>query len=232
VAPAVAERPARAASAAERTTNVAFPPPGRFHYEVVASWKGVPVRGTGTLDWRHDGGQYEARMEVSNFMRGRVQRSTGRLTEDGLAPGYFSDKSRSEQATHFDRAKGRVIFSNNRPQAELEPGMQDRLSVVLQLAALIGGQPARYPPGTHIAIPTASTRETEDWVFEVGLEEDLQLPGGAVRALKVHREPRKEFDQRVELWFAPRLDYAPVRVRLTSPDGDTVDQRWSSTDRR
>ena len=44
-------------------------------------------------------------------------------------------------------------------------------------------------------------------------------------------EQRKEYDQVVELWLAPRMDYAPVRLRLTNPNGDTVDQRWSSTDK-
>jgi hypothetical protein len=96
---------------------------------------------------------------------------------------------------------------------------------------LIGGQPGQYPPGTQITVPTASTRDSETWFFDVLAEEDLVLPGGAVRALKLQRRPRKEFDQKIELWLAPRMDYAPVRLRLTNPNGDTVDQRWSSTDR-
>jgi len=83
-----------------------------------------------------------------------------------------------------------------------------------------------------VAIPTATTREAQAWVFRVIGEEILALPGGALAALKLERPPRREFDQRVELWLAPGLDYAPVRLRLTNPDGGWVDQRWSSTDRR
>jgi hypothetical protein len=109
--------------------------------------------------------------------------------------------------------------------------MQDRLSVLVQLSVLVAGDPARFPAGTQIAIPTAGTRDAETWIFSVTGEEDLQLPGGAVRALKLERKARKEYDTTVELWLAPRMDYAPVRVRLTNPDGDTVDQRWSSTDK-
>ncbi|MGV3569652.1 MAG: DUF3108 domain-containing protein, partial [Ramlibacter sp.] len=232
VAPAAEPAPRHAPAPVASARAVLVPPSARFHYDVSLQAKGISLRGKGELAWRHDGRQYEATLELSNpFLPRRVQRSTGRITEDGLAPSYFSDKSRSEQAAHFDREKGRVIFSNNRPPAELEAGLQDRLSVLMQLAALVGGQPARFRPGAEITIPTASTRETEDWVFGVEGEEDLQLPGGAVRALKLHRKPRKEFDQRLELWLAPRLDYAPVRVRLTNPNGDTVDQRWSSTDK-
>jgi len=189
------------------------------------------LTGTALLDWRQDGQQYEARLEANALVGSRVQRSTGRITAEGLAPAYFSDKGRGEQATHFDRANGRLVFSNNQPQAPLESGMQDRLSVLLQLSALVAGEPAKYPPGTRIAIPTASTREADTWIFEVEGEEDLALPGGAVHALKLQRLPRREYDQKIELWLAPRMDYAPVRLRLTNPNGDTVDNRWSSTDK-
>ncbi|MDB5752796.1 MAG: hypothetical protein JWP65_3217, partial [Ramlibacter sp.] len=231
-APAAPEQAPRVAEAPAAIGRVLVPPSARFHYDVAVAAKGFSLRGRGELEWRNDGRQYEARLEISTpILPSRIQRSNGRITEQGLAPAYFSDKSRSEQATHFDRERKRVIFSNNRPPADLVAGLQDRLSVLLQLAAMVAGQPANFPPGTDIVIPTASTRETEDWTFEVEGEENLQLPGGAVRALKLHRKPRKEYDQRLELWLAPRMDYAPVRVRLTNPNGDAVDQRWSSTDK-
>jgi hypothetical protein len=212
---------------------LAVPEPARMHYEVTVHRHGLALGGRAQLDWRHDGQQYEATLEVTGpagFNR-RTQRSTGRITDEGLAPGYFSDRARSEQATHFDREKGRVVFSNNRPQAAIADGMQDRLSVVVQLSMLIGGQPGRFPAGTQIVIPTASTREAENWIFSVEGEEDLDLPGGKVRALKLQRAPRGDYDQKLELWLAPRMDYAPVRLRLTNPDGGAVDQRWSATDK-
>jgi hypothetical protein len=191
------------------------------------------VQGEADFEWRHDGQEYEASLEIATpGLPARSQRSTGRITAQGLAPGYFSDKARGEQATHFDRDHERVVFSNNRPQAALAAGMQDRLSVIVQLSALLAGAPAKFPPGTQIAIPTASTREAQTWTFVVEEEEDLQLPGGEVRALKLQRLLRGAYDQRLELWLSPHMDYAPVRLRLTNPDGGGVDQRWVSTDRR
>lgn len=204
-----------------------------LRYDVRATAHGVPLSGKGELLWRHDGDNYEARLQVSSALlgRSRVQRSTGRVTAEGLVPDLFSDRSRREQATRFDRTQGRLVFSNDRPSAPLPEGAQDRVSVLLQLAALIGGRPERYPAGARLEIQTAGTGDVESWVFSVEGEQDLRLPGGPVRALKLQRLPRKQDDQKVELWLAPRMDYAPVRVRLTSPDGDTVDQRWSSTDK-
>ena len=207
-------------------------PSPRLHYDVQAQVRGFTLGGTAELTWRHDDQAYEARLEVSALGRiSRAQRSTGRLTGQGLAPDYFSDKSRKEQATHFDRDRNRLVFSNNKPEAPLVEGMQDRLSVVLQLAALVAGSPGKYVAGTTLTIPTTGTSDAENWIFSVEGEEDLRLPGGSVRALKLQRLPRKEYDQKVELWLAPRMDYAPVRLRLTNPNGDAVDQRWSSTDR-
>lgn len=222
--PAPAGPPARA---------FAFPEPGRMHYEVSIEARGVHLRGHAQLDWRHDGSQYAARLELSApFLPSRIQSSTGRITAEGLAPSRFSDQGRrGEEATHFAREQGRLVFSNNRPEQPLADGMQDRLSVMVQLAALVGGNPAAYPPGSSINVPTAGLRDAENWVFTVEAEEDLSLPGGPLRGLKLQRVPRKEFDQKIELWLAPTKDYAPVRLRLTNPNGDSVDQRWSSTDK-
>lgn len=212
---------------------VKLPPTARFHYEVTATYKGLPLRGEGEIAWQQDGNSYELQMDARSplLVGSRRQRSMGRVTAHGLVPEHFYDRARSEQAAHFDPDKGRVTFSNNQPDADWTAGMQDRLSVVLQLAGIMGGQPARFPAGSQIVVPTASTREAETWVFTVEAEEDLELPGGTVRAVKLERLPRRQYDVKVELWLAPRMDYAPVRLRLTNPNGDTVDQRWSSTDK-
>jgi hypothetical protein len=232
-APAVPQQPVQAPA-------VASPPPATFavagsvrlHYKVTAHRLNQLWEGQAELLWRHDGEQYEAKLEVSALLLPtRVQRSTGRITADGLAPLRFSDKARNEEAAHFERDLGKVIFSSNRPDAPLLPGAQDRLSVLLQLGALIAANPGKFGPDATILIQTASTRDAESWLFTVVAEEQLQLPGGNVSVLKLTRNPRKEFDQKVELWLAPAMDYVPVRLRLTQPNGDWLDQQWSSTDR-
>ncbi|MFD1578838.1 DUF3108 domain-containing protein, partial [Ramlibacter ginsenosidimutans] len=231
-------RPAMPAPAAAAAHTQALPasiaalPSAVLHYEVSTQSRGVRVQGTARLDWRQDGERYEARLELTAAgLRPRVQESTGAFSASGLLPERFSDRARSEQATHFDRAGGRVVFSNNQPEAVLRTGMQDRLSVLLQLAMLAAAAPERFTPGTELAIPTATTRDADEWIFRVVGEEELLLPGGSVRAVKLEHLPRKEFDQRIELWLARGQDYAPVRLRLTNPDGGWVDQRWSSTDK-
>jgi hypothetical protein len=234
-APTPAATPAPASSPArEAAPPMAFRLPAsvRLHYKVEAQSRHIPWQAEGELRWRQDGRSYQAELEVrAPFLPKRTQHSTGSITAQGLAPLRFSDKGRNEEAAHFERDQGKVSFSNNRPDAALSAGGQDRLSVMLQLGAMIAAAPQKFPPSTGIAIQTASTRDAEAWLFTVEGTETLQLPGGTLQALKLTRNPRKEFDQRVELWLAPSMDYVPVRLRLTQPNGDWVDQQWSSTDR-
>ena len=211
---------------------VSIPASTRLAYKVVVFTKGQTQEGKGELLWRREGSEYEARLEVTApFMPTRLQQSSGEITAEGLAPRRFADRYRGEQATHFERDKGQVIFSSNTPPVDLMPGAQDRLSVMMQVAALVAGDPAKYREGTSITLQTATTREAPQWVFAVEGDDELQLPAGRVTALKLTRNPRREYDQRVELWLAPGMAYVPVRLRLTNSNGDWVDQQWSGTDR-
>jgi hypothetical protein len=62
--------------------------------------------------------------------------------------------------------------------------------------------------------------------------EELSLPGGQLSTLRLVRLPLGMFEPALEIWLAPALDYAPVRMRLTQPAGDSLDYQWSGTDRR
>jgi hypothetical protein len=231
-APAPAPTPAPAAAAAA-AVSISIPASMHLRYHVTTQVKQQTSPGTSELAWRHDGTSYEARFEIAApSSRPRVQHSAGNIGHQGLEPARFGERHRGEQAAHFDRDRQRVVFSNNRPATPLAPGAQDRLSVLLQLAALAAGSPDKFTAGASVAIQTATTREADSWVFTVEGEEELQLPGGRLPAVKLTRPPRGEFDQRVEVWLAPGQAYVPVRLRLTQPNGDWVDHQWSATDRR
>lgn len=234
VAQASAAMPAPASGGqdtAPLAATFAIPATARLRYAVNGESHSQSYQANATLLWRHDGASYEARLEINALLVARRQTSVGRITAQGLAPTRFADRGRSEQAAHFERDKDRISFSNNAPSVALLPGAQDRLSVLLQLGAMIGAAPQRFGAGSTIAVQTASTREADTWLFSVSGPEVLALPGGETRALKLVRQPRHEHDQKVELWLAPAMDYLPVRLRLTQPGGDFVDQQWQGTDR-
>jgi len=201
-----------------------MPAPTRLAFDVSGQAKKFAYSARAELLWQHDGNRYEARQEISAFLVGtRTQRSVGTVTEQGLLPEKFSDKSRSEQAAHFDYAKGRVTFSANTPDAAAGPGVQDRLSLFIQLGAMLAADPSRFVPGTQITLTTVSARSADRWTFTVEGPETLDLPAGPTPALKLLRLPRKDYDQKAELWVAPGLGYLPVRIKLTQANGDFAD---------
>jgi hypothetical protein len=215
---------------AQAAQNYAFPGSVRLKYTVKGETKGIPLTMDGELLWLQDGKTYDARMEISHFLLGSiVQTSSGQLSSRGLEPVRFADKRRSEVAAHFDRNRGKVIFSANTPDADLLPGAQDQLSVFVQLAAMLGGDPKRYPAGTEVVFQAIGSRSSESWVFKVGDTEKLALPGGEVQAVKLSRPATGTYDSSAEIWLAPDMAYLPVRIRLGQANGDTADQQWSGT---
>ncbi|WP_421953939.1 DUF3108 domain-containing protein [Polaromonas sp.] len=197
-------------------------------YKAIGASKGLTYRADAELVWKNAGSQYEASMKVSAlFIGSRSMTSAGQITPTGLAPTRFADKFRSEQAAHFEADKGKITFSANTPDLPWIEGAQDRVSVFLQMGGMLAGKPDAFPAGSSITLYTAGPRDADTWTFTVETEEKLSLPSGEVTALKLTRMPRREYDQKVEVWYAPSLGYLPVRNRITQQNGDFVDQQLS-----
>lgn len=232
--------PSTAAQTGEATTGVsgeptaafAAPLAAKYVYSVTFTKNANSNKGTAELNWQHDGANYTLSLTASYFgIPVFIQNSVGQLTQQGLLPTRFSDKRfrKSEVAAHFEQSLGKITFSANTPDALLLAGAQDRVSVILQLAGLLAADPAKYPPGATLNLQTVSATEAEPWLFTVNEPETLNLSAGPQIALRITRNPRREFDQKVELWFAPELNYAPVRFRFTETNGDFVDAQLQST---
>lgn len=227
------ETPA-AQSAAPKTAEpvpIKLAQPRRLDFEVNGKAKGLSYSALAELLWEHDATSYRAHQEVKVlFLGSRSQTSVGSVSEWGLQPRRFGDKARSERAAHFDFAAGQVTFSANAPPAAIEPGAQDRLSVFLQLGAMLAAAPDRYPVGTDISMTTVSARGADVWTFAVQPEETLHLPLGSMPAVPLTRLPRREYDQKAQVWLAPSLGYLPARIRITEANGDFVELNLRSAE--
>lgn len=197
-------------------------------YQVRASR--FPYRLSGELLWRNEGDRYQALLRYSALGLTRAQTSRGRITDQGLAPERFSDKYRSEVAAHFNYARALVTFSANTPDAPLLAGAQDRLSVLIQLGALLASNPDRIGGGSTLSIQTVGARAADVWLFTLLTTEPLTLPGGNIDGIKLERLPRELYDQKVEVWLSPQLGYLPARIRITETNGESIDQLWQATE--
>ena len=208
-----------------------LPDSRRLSYDVAGEVKHFPYSAHAELNWVQDGSNYTARLEIAAlFVGSRVQTSSGQVTPDGLAPMRFSDKVKSEVAAHFERDKGKISFSANTPDIALEPGAQDRLSILLQIASLLNADPTRYMTGSTLSMQTVGPRDAEEWRFTVGADETLALPAGPHPTRKLSREPQREHDLRVDVWMASDLAYVPVQLRMTQSNGDFVQLQLKSVE--
>jgi hypothetical protein len=208
---------------------VALPASMALDYKMTGNAKGMNYYANAELRWQNTGDTYDASMRVSAlFLGSRSMASTGQLSPEGLAPKRFSDKSRTEVAAHFEPEKNQISFSANTPTLPWVKGAQDRVSVFMQLGGMLAGNPAAFPTGSTISIYTVGPRDADTWTFLVEAEEKLVLPFGEVATVKLTRQPRREFDQKVEIWYAPSLGYLPVRNKITQSNGDFIDQQLSA----
>ena len=206
-----------------------LPPSVLLSYDMTGMDKGLRYHANGELQWQHDGRRYALTLSVRAFLVGsRHWRSRGSIGPDGLAPARFSDTRRSELAAHFDRAGQRVVFSNNAPAAPLQAGAQDQISLYVQLAAAMNGQPDAFAVGRQVQIQTATVRDALPWQLTLEQQEVLQVDGQPVTTFKWVCLPRQRFDSRIEFWSSPQHHGLPARIRITQASGSYIDMQLRS----
>ena len=140
-----------------------------------------------------------------------------------MAPLRFVDRRRGRdlRAANFQRDRGLITYSGSSAQYPLPAGAQDRLSWMVQLAAIVEAEPARFRPGEQVEMAVSGSRgDTDVWTFTVSGREAVDIAGARLeRSLALRREPRKPYDTRVEVWLDPARHHLPARIRLSSERG-------------
>ena len=198
----------------------------RLGYELTGQIRGLRYSADAVLDWRQDGRDYQAQMDVSAFLIGsRSQTSTGRISARGLQPGRFVDRSRRDRITEFDHEGGLVRTPASDHGLAMPDGIQDRLSVFVQIAIELSALSQPPGPGDRWTLPVAASREIERWTFDWQGVEVLELPAGRLLTWHLARQPLSAGETRIDIWLAPELGLMPARLRLLQENGDSMDQR-------
>jgi uncharacterized protein YbdZ (MbtH family) len=225
--PVAAPQAAAAASVAASAVRFAWPPSTRLTYQLNGHYRG-PVEGSAQVEWLHEGSRYQVRMSTSiGPILSRSISSEGELTASGLAPRRFD----GEQKVLFRAAKRwslrfgpeRITLPDGR-EIDTQPGAQDEASQFVQLTWLFTTQPERLRVGQVIELPLIVGRRLDPWVYDVVAEELLHLGFGAVSTF--HLKPRREArlgELTAEIWFAPTLQYLPVRILIHQNQDTWVD---------
>jgi len=228
-APPSANNPVTATPPWLAQAKFVWPDPSLLQFELSGTSKGVKYSASASISWKHQDNRYQLRHEIQAFLFGnRSQTSAGQLGTTGLLPTRFGDQFRQEQAAHFDRVKGLLIYSANTPSQAIEEGAQDRVSMFVQLAAAMAGTPDLRNVGQQMNFQVVSAKQAEVWTFAVLGTEKVKLPVGEIDSLKLHRVARNEYDQKLDIWLSPAYGYLPARIRITQANGDVIEETLKS----
>ena len=179
------------------------------------------LSGTGRLSWQPSGERYVLKLEARVPLLGTVitQTSTGRLGPNGLVPDRFTDERlrREPRVADFQRPDGPIRFSGRTQTAALQPGMQDRLSWMVQLACLVQRDARLREAGRELELVVVGARgDVDTWPFRARGEQPLRLADGRMtRARHFERLPQDAHGSRAEVWLDPSHHHLPARARLS-----------------
>ncbi len=201
-------------------------PPQTLRYQVLRG----PAAAVGTLSWQVDGEHYTATLATAADASPQVHwASHGVVAAHGIAPERMVTQRRGRDvaAVNFQRAAEKITFSGPKTEQALAPSSQDRLTWLIQLAAIVNAQPQRFEPGQSIAMHVAVLRgEADVWQFEVVGPEAVALPQGPVPALKLRRRAQRLYDLNIEIWLDPAQHHLPLRWQWQAHGSSQPATQW------
>jgi hypothetical protein len=219
--------PAPVSASASPAPTFDWPPSTRLSYLLQGDING-PVDGTAVVEWLRSGQRYQVRFEVTAatfFSRRSV--SDGELTAHGLEPKQFQGEQRAmfktrrwSQQFHPER-----ITLSDGPEQPTAPGVQDEASQFVQLTWLFTTQPQLLQVGQRIEVPLALPTNVDRWAYDVVEKVMQDTPFGPVETfhLRPRRELRPNRDLVADVWFAPTLQYLPVRLLIRQDEATYID---------
>ncbi len=206
-------------ASAPSATAFEWPPSTRLSYTLEGDYRG-PVHGSAQVEWLRRGDHYQVHLEVSVIpVFSRRISSDGVLTDRGLSPRRYDEVTeiafRQPRRVTVSFDSERVQLANG-TEAVRPDGVQDTASQFVQLTWLFTTQPQRLRAGETIEVPLALPRRVDRWLYDVQPEEELYTPMGRVKAfrLKPRRDMPRDGELSIDTWFAPTLQYLPVRILI------------------
>lgn len=201
-----------------------WPADTRLTYDLGGYYRG-DLHGKAFVQWQREDARYQVRVELDlGFFLNAVMTSQGEVTDDGLQPFAFEETVRGRRRTvHMDAHE--LTLSNGRKL--IRPAqVQDTASQFVELAWRFQTGRERLEEGRSVSLWMARPGGVDLWNYRIVGRETLYLGRlGEVEAF--HLQPLPLANPRgkitADIWFAPTLQYLPVRIRISLDETQFVD---------
>jgi hypothetical protein len=229
---AAASAPSSTASSPRAAFLASWPGDTRLNYRLGGNYRGE-LHGDGRVLWQRVGTRYQASVELSAGLLGSLTFSSqGEITQLGLHPEVYEENLRGRRR---GVRLGEDIQLQRGQRVPRPAAVQDTASQFVELGHRFATGQIELAPGTQVRFTLARPGGVDDWIYDVVGLEKLHLPQlGEVDAwhLKPRRLDKPRGPYSAEIWFAPTLQYLPVRIRLTQSEDtyveltvDTIEQQ-------
>ncbi len=225
-----------------------WPPDTRLSYKLGGQFRG-DLHGTAKVQWQREGAgsatavvsgalplreRYQVKIDVNvGFLVGFVMTSQGKVTDAGLQPEAYEEALPNGNRGVQLRENSIVLLDKR--EIPKPPGVQDSASQFVELSRQFATGRAALEVGKTVSFSMARPGGVDAWIYDIKEAETLYLGKlGNVQAF--HLVPRPLAAARgsitMEIWYAPALQYLPVRIKLNvNPTTfidlmiDTIEQR-------
>jgi hypothetical protein len=230
VAVAAASAPASAASGSQAPASAAvvlaadsWPADTRLSYRL-SGWYRGELTGSGRVQWQRENDRYQVRIDLDLGLFGLHFLSQGDVRPDSLSPRAYQESTPSR--TRVVQLGPENVVINDGRTLPRPPGVQDTASQFVELSHRFSTGREQLEVGKTTRIWLARPGGVDEWTYDIVAREVLSTPSlGKVDAY--HLRPRPLANPRgnysAEIWFAPVLQYLPVRIRINEGSESYVD---------
>ncbi|WP_427913798.1 DUF3108 domain-containing protein [Ramlibacter sp. MMS24-I3-19] len=233
-----ASEPAQAASSAASAPVTAsagdsWPADTRLRYALSGSFRGGPLYGSGRVLWQRQDTRYQARVEVEiTPFASFSMTSQGVVDATTLLPSAYEEMRNGKP--RLLRIGEREVTLDNAKVVPRPDGVQDTASQFVELSHRFATGRERLEVGRSVTFWMARPGAIDVWTYDIVEREVLATKLGAVEAFHLRPRPLASPHGNIymDMWFAPTLQYLPVRVRVSMGDEAVVDLLVEGIDQR
>jgi len=211
--------------AATGTALDSWPADTRLNYRLGGYFRSGELHGSARVQWQRQGERYETRIEIDvTLLAELVLTSQGEVTAQGLFPRAYEELRRS--GPRGARLGDASIVLNDGRTLPRPQGVQDTASQFVELSHRFATGQDVLAVGRSVSVWLARPGGVDLWTYDVVERETLHSEQlGPIDAF--HLKPRLIANPRgnitAEMWFAPSLQYLPVRIRVGMGGATYVD---------
>jgi hypothetical protein len=210
-----ASAPAAAAAASSASASLdRWPVDSRLSYDVSGHWRG-PLYGNARVQWQREADKYQVRLDVDLGLFTQVLTSQGEVTPQGLVPQVYEEYRPGKR--RIARIGEQVVTLESGRTLPRPDGVQDTASQFVELSQRFATGQELLEVGRTVSVWLARPGGIDRWTYDIVEREMLRIPRmGEVEAFRLVPRPldKPRGNYTAEMWFAPSLQYLPVRIRI------------------